>query len=127
MKRLLATFKRQDEKRLYDDYQYYTDLEKVRANAQTQAKELEELFARDVEELNLPKRTPAISLALSGEMVDDQPVELGRMGERAHMARALEHRDLRIGKVAPSISTTARVGARVLPPAISSVGAVTLA
>ena len=27
------TFKRLDEKRLYEDYQYYTDLEKVRANA----------------------------------------------------------------------------------------------
>jgi hypothetical protein len=33
------------------DYQYYTDLEKVQANARSQAKELEELFARDVEEL----------------------------------------------------------------------------
>src|SRR5680860_172289 len=51
VKRLLETFKRLDEKRLYEDYQYYTDLEKVRANAQTQAKELEELFARDIEEL----------------------------------------------------------------------------
>ena len=40
-----------DEKRLYDDYQYYTDLEKVRANALTQAKELEGLFAQDIEEL----------------------------------------------------------------------------
>ena len=52
---LLATFKRQDEKRLYDDYKYYTDLEKVRANAQTAAVEFEELFARDVEELNLAR------------------------------------------------------------------------
>jgi monovalent cation:proton antiporter-2 (CPA2) family protein len=51
VKRLLATFKRLDEKRLYEDYQYYTDLEKVRANALSQAKELEELFAKDVEEL----------------------------------------------------------------------------
>jgi voltage-gated potassium channel Kch len=51
VKRLTATFKRLDERRLYDDYQYYTDLEKVRANAQSQAKELEELFARDIEEL----------------------------------------------------------------------------
>lgn len=50
-KRLTETFKRLDEKRLYQDYQYYTDLEKVRANARTQAKELEELFAADVEEL----------------------------------------------------------------------------
>lgn len=51
VRRLTETFKRLDEKRLYDDYQYYTDLEKVRANALTQAMELEELFARDVEEL----------------------------------------------------------------------------
>ena len=49
--RLTETFKRLDEKRLYQDYQYYTDLEKVQANALSQAKELEELFARDVEEL----------------------------------------------------------------------------
>jgi glutathione-regulated potassium-efflux system protein KefB len=51
VRRLTETFKRLDERRLYEDYQYYTDLEKVRANAQSQAKELEELFARDVEEL----------------------------------------------------------------------------
>jgi len=50
-KKLTRTFKRLDEKRLYEDYQYYTDLEKVRANAQTQAKELEDLFARDIEDL----------------------------------------------------------------------------
>ena len=59
-KRLLATFKQQDEKRLYDDYKYYTDLEKVRANAQSAAVELEELFARDVEELKLPEEEPAL-------------------------------------------------------------------
>ena len=51
MRRLTETFKRQDERRLYQDYQYYTDLEKVRTNALSQAKELEELFARDIEEL----------------------------------------------------------------------------
>jgi monovalent cation:proton antiporter-2 (CPA2) family protein len=51
VKRLTETFKRLDEKRLYQDYQYYTDLEKVRANALSQASELEELFMRDVEEL----------------------------------------------------------------------------
>ena len=51
VKRLTETFKRQDERRLYEDYQYYTDLEKVQANARSQATELEELFARDVEEL----------------------------------------------------------------------------
>jgi glutathione-regulated potassium-efflux system protein KefB len=51
VKRLTETFKRLDERRLYQDYQYYTDLEKVRANALSQAGELEELFMRDVEEL----------------------------------------------------------------------------
>ena len=50
VRRLTETFKRQDERRLYQDYQYYTDLEKVRANAMSQALELEELFARDIEE-----------------------------------------------------------------------------
>ena len=51
VKRLIATFKRHDEKRLYDAYKYYTDEEKMRANALTAAVELEELFAKDVEEL----------------------------------------------------------------------------
>lgn len=51
VKRLTETFKQQDERRLYEDYQYYTDLEKLRANARSQATELEELFARDIEEL----------------------------------------------------------------------------
>ena len=63
-KRLLQTFKRQDEKRLYQDYQYYTDTEKVRTNALSQAKELEELFARDIEEL------PAEDGPLSAEWRD---------------------------------------------------------
>jgi glutathione-regulated potassium-efflux system protein KefB len=63
-RRLTQTFKRQDEKRLYQDYQYYTDLEKVRANALSQAKELEELFDRDMEEL------PAENGPLSAERRD---------------------------------------------------------
>ena len=50
-KRLIATFKQHDEKRLYDDYKVYTDSEKMRANALTAAVELEELFAQDVEDL----------------------------------------------------------------------------
>jgi Kef-type K+ transport system membrane component KefB len=52
VKRLTDTFKRQDEKRLYEDYKYYTDLEKVRANALNAAVELEELFDRDIKELD---------------------------------------------------------------------------
>jgi len=61
VRRLTDTFKRQDEKRLYQDYQYYTDLEKVRANALSQAVELEELFMRDVEELPQPEGGAAVS------------------------------------------------------------------
>jgi hypothetical protein len=52
VKRLTDTFKRQDEKRLYEDYKYYTDPEKVRANALNAAVELEELFDRDIKELD---------------------------------------------------------------------------
>jgi hypothetical protein len=62
VKRATETFKRLDERRLYEDYQYYTDVEKVRANALSQAKELEELFARDAAELpgddGAPPRQP---------------------------------------------------------------------
>ena len=33
VKRITETFKQQDERRLYRDYQYYTDVEKVRATS----------------------------------------------------------------------------------------------
>ena len=59
IKRTIETFKRADEKRLYDDYKYYTDFEKVRANALSQASELEELFARDIQELPSEDGAPA--------------------------------------------------------------------
>ena len=74
VRRLTETFKRLDEKRLYDDYQYYTDLEKVRANALTQAMELEELFARDVEELP----------AQDGAPIAERPAQLVTARERDH-------------------------------------------
>jgi glutathione-regulated potassium-efflux system protein KefB len=44
------TFQAMDRKRLYEDYKNYTDLEKVKARAQSYAQELEELFARDAAE-----------------------------------------------------------------------------
>jgi monovalent cation:proton antiporter-2 (CPA2) family protein len=65
VRRLTDTFKRLDERRLYQDYQYYTDPEKVRANALSQAKELEELFAKDIEEL-----PPADGLPITAEPTD---------------------------------------------------------
>ena len=52
VKRLTDTFKRQDEKRLYEDYKYYTDTEKVRANAMNAASELEQLFDKDIQEID---------------------------------------------------------------------------
>jgi len=51
VRRLTETFKRQDERRLVDDYKHYTDMEKLRANALSAAHELEELFAKDIEDL----------------------------------------------------------------------------
>jgi voltage-gated potassium channel Kch len=51
VKRLIATFKRHDERRLYDEYKDYTDSEKMRVNALTAAVELEDLFANDLEDL----------------------------------------------------------------------------
>jgi monovalent cation:proton antiporter-2 (CPA2) family protein len=51
VKRLTETFRQHDEKRLFEDYKYYTDMEKVRANALTAAVELEDLFAKDAEGL----------------------------------------------------------------------------
>ena len=59
VKRLIETFKKHDEKRLFDDYKYYTDIEKVRANVLTAAVELEELFARDIEDLPDEDGVPA--------------------------------------------------------------------
>lgn len=50
-KRLIDTFKRHDETRLFNEYKDYTDQEKMRANAQSAAVELEDLFAKDIEAL----------------------------------------------------------------------------
>lgn len=50
-KTLVETFKRHDQERLFNEYEDYTDQEKMRANALSAAVELEELFARDIEAL----------------------------------------------------------------------------
>ncbi len=44
---IVEMFKERDERRLYDDYKYYTDTEKIRLYALKQSQELEELFAQD--------------------------------------------------------------------------------
>ncbi len=64
VKRLVGTFKQHDEKRLYDDYKDYTDLEKMRANVRSSAVELQELFAKDIEGL------PEDGAAVTGERRD---------------------------------------------------------
>lgn len=51
VKRLTETFKAHDERRLYEDRQYWSDVEKMRANVMSSAKELEELFAQDIQDL----------------------------------------------------------------------------
>ncbi len=63
-KRLIDTFRRHDETRLFSDYQYYTDQEKMHANALSAAVELEDLFAQDMEALE--------NGAASGELKDDR-------------------------------------------------------
>jgi monovalent cation:proton antiporter-2 (CPA2) family protein len=52
VRKLTETFKGHDERRLYQDYKYYTDEEKLRANALSAAKELESLFTQDIEALS---------------------------------------------------------------------------
>lgn len=50
VRRLIETFRRYDERRLYEDYKHYTDAEKMQAHAKSATRELEELFAQDAEE-----------------------------------------------------------------------------
>ena len=47
---VIEMFRERDERRLYEDYKYYTDTEKIRLYALKQSQELEELFAQDAEE-----------------------------------------------------------------------------
>jgi glutathione-regulated potassium-efflux system protein KefB len=44
------TFQAMDRKRLYEDYEHYTDLEKLQESNKSYAQELEELFAKDAEQ-----------------------------------------------------------------------------
>jgi glutathione-regulated potassium-efflux system protein KefB len=44
------TFREHDRRRLYEDYQHYTDDEKLQRSARTHTQELEELFAQDAAE-----------------------------------------------------------------------------
>ena len=51
-RRTIDLFETLDRRRLYDDYAHYTDMEKLQARAQQQSEELEDLFERDVQELD---------------------------------------------------------------------------
>ena len=48
--RLVETFRAHDQKRLYDDYEHFTDVEKLRLQAKKSAQELEDLFEQDLQE-----------------------------------------------------------------------------
>jgi len=48
---LIETFKRHDEKHLFDDYSHFTDDEKMRARAKRRAEELEELLEQDLQDM----------------------------------------------------------------------------
>lgn len=48
---LIETFRKHDEKHLFDDYKHFTDAEKMRARAMHRAEELEELFTQDLENM----------------------------------------------------------------------------
>ncbi len=47
---IVETFKERDERRLYDDYKYRSDVEKLRLRALKQSEELAEIFAEDAAE-----------------------------------------------------------------------------
>ncbi len=50
IERTITTFQTHDERRLIEDYQHYTDMEKMQALARSDAATLERLFAEDTEE-----------------------------------------------------------------------------
>ena len=52
---IVEVFRESDERRLYDDYEHYTDDEKVRLRALKQTQELAELFDQDVADKNVEK------------------------------------------------------------------------
>lgn len=57
----IKTFKEHDQRRLYDDYEHYTDVEKMQLRIKASADELEDLFAQDLE----------------NEIVDPKPLTAG--------------------------------------------------
>jgi monovalent cation:proton antiporter-2 (CPA2) family protein len=60
---IIEMFKESDERRLYDDYKHYTDLEKVQLRARKQTQELEELFAQDVADDEVKPEPPVAKKA----------------------------------------------------------------
>lgn len=58
---MVETFKEHDEKRLFDDYKHYTDIEKIMSLAKRQSQELEELFAQDIQQLEKPAAKPDVA------------------------------------------------------------------
>lgn len=50
VERTVSAFQKHDERRLIEDYQHYTDVEKMQERARSDAANLEKLFAEDVQE-----------------------------------------------------------------------------
>jgi len=48
----VETFRKFDQRRLYEDYPHYTDMEKIQAQAKKQSEELEELFHQDAKDIS---------------------------------------------------------------------------
>lgn len=56
---IVKTFREHDEKRLFEDYKHYTDMEKIRVQALKTSEELERLFAQDLEGIpDIPDEPP---------------------------------------------------------------------
>jgi monovalent cation:proton antiporter-2 (CPA2) family protein len=56
-RKTIEIFRKQDEQRLFDGYQHYTDTEKMQALARKSAEELEQLFANDAAQIAVAEGT----------------------------------------------------------------------
>lgn len=56
--RIIATFRKHDERRLIEDYQHYSDDERLQAKARSDASTLEQLFAEDAAEAAVAETVP---------------------------------------------------------------------
>lgn len=72
--RTVATFRSHDERRLIEDYQHYTDMEKMQDKARSDPATLEKLFSEDAEEVARLAREEAAARK-DGKAKDAKPVK----------------------------------------------------